>query len=416
MGSKYQKSVRVWLPPLALTLEVIFIVVFFFFTSYPASAGEQKKVLRTYRAFQDVFIMASLGFGFLNTSLRRHCWSSVAFNLFLLALGVQLAVLLDGLLIQLSPRKVNIEMLSIQNATMSATSVLISAGVVLGKVNLLQLVFMTLIEVTAFSATRLVGMNYLNMDKHVSMMYIHMFAAYFGLTVVCCLQKPLPSASEDKDQTATSPSLFTMLGTLFLWMFWPSFNSALPADADKRKAVLNTYYALAVSTVTAILTSSLAHPQGKINMTHIHNAVLAGGVVVGAPSHLIHSPWLAMVLGFVAGVISIGGVKYVQACLQRTVQLHDTYGVHYTFGLPGLLGGIVTIVLMEAQASGTNRARLEYRGLINLGALGFTIVMSVISGLLTGLLLNLNIWKSTHKSHYFDDQSFWKFPRLAVGY
>ena len=33
---------------------------------------------------------------------------------------------------------------------------------------------------------------------------------------------------------------------------------------------------------------------------------------MGAPSHLIHSPWLAMVLGFVAGMISIGGVKYVQ--------------------------------------------------------------------------------------------------------
>ena len=49
MGSKYQKSVRVQLPPLALTLEVIFIVVFFFFTSYPAAVGEKKKLLRTYR-------------------------------------------------------------------------------------------------------------------------------------------------------------------------------------------------------------------------------------------------------------------------------------------------------------------------------------------------------------------------------
>lgn len=52
----------------------------------------------------------------------------------------------------------------ILRATMSATSVLISAGVVLGKVNLLQLVIMTLIEVTAFSATRLVGMNYLDVS------------------------------------------------------------------------------------------------------------------------------------------------------------------------------------------------------------------------------------------------------------
>ncbi|XP_006078057.1 RH-like protein IC [Bubalus bubalis] len=417
MGSKYQKSVRLWLPLCAITLEVIFIVIFLFFTSYSASVDEQKKLLRDYRAFQDVFIMATFGFGFLNTSLRRHCWSSIAFNLFLLVLGVQLATLLDGFLIQLSLRKMVIDMSSIQRATMSAISVLISAGVVLGKVNLLQLVIMTLIEVTAFSATRLVSISYLHMNKHVSMMYMHMFAAYFGLTVVCCLRKPLPSASEDKDQTATSPSLFTMLGTLFLWIFWPSFNSALLELAEERKmAIFNTYYALAVSTVTGILMSALAHPQGKINMTHIHNAVLAGGVAVGAPSYLIHSPWLAMVLGSVAGMISIGGVKYLQACLQRTLQLHDTYGMHYTFGLPGLLGGIVNIVLTVLQAQGVDKSTLGYQVLINLGALGFTIIMGVSSGLLTGLLLNINIWKSTHKIHYFDDQSFWKFPHLAVGY
>lgn len=54
--------------------------------------------------------MATFGFGFLNTSLRRHCWSSIAFNLFLLVLGVQLAALLDGFLTQLSLRKMVIDM------------------------------------------------------------------------------------------------------------------------------------------------------------------------------------------------------------------------------------------------------------------------------------------------------------------
>lgn len=49
MGSKYQKSVRLWLPLCAITLEVIFIVIFLFFTSYSASVDEQKKLLRDYR-------------------------------------------------------------------------------------------------------------------------------------------------------------------------------------------------------------------------------------------------------------------------------------------------------------------------------------------------------------------------------
>lgn len=50
------------------------------------------------------------------------------------------------------------------------------------------------------------------MDNHVNMMYIHVFAAYFGLTVSCCLPRPLPTRGKEKDQTATSPSLFAMLG------------------------------------------------------------------------------------------------------------------------------------------------------------------------------------------------------------
>lgn len=55
-------------------------------------------------------------------------------------------------------------------------------------------------------------------------------------------------------------------GTLFLWIFWPAINSALLEGTKKRNAVFNTYYALAVSAVTATSMSALSHPQGKINM------------------------------------------------------------------------------------------------------------------------------------------------------
>lgn len=54
------------------------------------------------------------------------------------------------------------------------------------------------------------------------------------------------------------------------------------------------------------------HPQAIPLQTHIHNAVLAGGVAVGAPCYLIPSPWLAMVLGLLAGLISIWGAMYLQ--------------------------------------------------------------------------------------------------------
>ncbi|XP_011811019.1 PREDICTED: RH-like protein isoform X4 [Colobus angolensis palliatus] len=310
MSSKYPRSVRCSLPLWALTVEAALILLFFFFTYYDASLEDQKGLLASYQVCQDLTVMAALGLGFFTSNLRRHSWSSVAFNLFMLALGVQWAILLDGFLSQFPSGKVVIKLLSIRLATRSAMSALISVSAVLGKVNLVQLVVMVLVELTVFGTVRMVIYNIFGTDYHMNVMYIHVFAAYFGLTVAWCLPKPLPKGTEDKYQTATSPSLFAMLGTLFLWIFWPTFNSALLTNPIERKnAVFNTYYALAVSAVTAISVSSLAHPLGKINMTYMHNAALAGGVAVSASCHLIPSPWIAMVLGLVAGLISIGGAK-----------------------------------------------------------------------------------------------------------
>ncbi|XP_054576768.1 blood group Rh(CE) polypeptide isoform X3 [Eptesicus fuscus] len=352
MASKYPRSMRGCLPLWILILEAALIIIFFFFASYDSSTKNQKMVVTQGAVLQDVMVMAALGLGFLTSSLWRYGWSSVAFNLFMLALGVQWAVLLDGVLEHPPSGKVVIKLSRIREATMSAMSVLISMGAILGKANLAQLVLLVLMEVTAFSATRMISQQFLSVDDHISMMHIHVFAAYFGLTVAWCLSRPLPKEAEEKEQRTTSPSLFAMLGTLFLWMFWPSFNSALlPVPHERKNGVFNTYYALAVSAVTAISLSALAHPQGKISMTHIHNAVLAGGVAVGASCHLIPSPWLAMVLGLVAGLISIGGAKCLPVCFNRVLGIHDTCGVHHTFGLPGLLGGITYIGLMVHQIS-----------------------------------------------------------------
>lgn len=58
--------------------------------------------------------------------------------------------------VSLSPR--------IKLATMSAMSVLISVGAVLGKTNLLQLTLMALVEVTVFVTMMMIDRHYLNVS------------------------------------------------------------------------------------------------------------------------------------------------------------------------------------------------------------------------------------------------------------
>uniref|UniRef100_A0A8C7C3C4 Ammonium transporter AmtB-like domain-containing protein n=1 Tax=Neovison vison TaxID=452646 RepID=A0A8C7C3C4_NEOVI len=383
MGSKYPPSMRRCLPLWTLMLEAALVVIFFFFTSYDTlSQDPPKQLMRTFRVFQDVTIVAALGFGFLNLSLRRYGWSSVAFNLFLLALGVQWAVLMDGFLDQHFQNKVVIKLSRIKLATMSAMSVLISVGAVLGKTNLLQLTLMALVEVTVFVTMMMIDRHYLNVDAHVSMMHIHVFATYFGLMVAWFLSRSL-------NETVI-------------------FNSALlDSPTERKNAVFSTYYALAASTVTAISVSVLAHSQRKINMTHIHNAVLAGGVAVGTSCHLITSPWLAMVLGLMAGLISIGGALCLPGYFNQVLGTHDTCGVHYTFGLPGLLGGITYILLIIYELGKKCTPSLA------------CVRSQALSGpqqMFLGLILSLKIFKAPPAAKHFDDQAFWEFPHLATGF
>ncbi|XP_051844169.1 RH-like protein [Antechinus flavipes] len=411
MGSK---SLRISLPLWTLILETTFIVVFFFFTSYETPL-KKLELLKRYPAFQDINVMAVLGLAFLKASLRRYTWSSVAFNLFTLALGVQLAIILDGFLFSFSSGRIVIDFHRIILGTMSTMSVLISSGAVLGKVNLIQLIVMTLLEVTAFQGTKKLIQDILNMDEHESMMQIHVFGSYFGMTVAWCLPQPRLNAAKEKERRTPTSCLFTTLGTLFLWIFWPTFNSALiKYPYEKETAVYNTYYALAVSAVVAISFSAATHSDGKISMEHVHRATLAGGVAVGVATNLIQSPWPAMVLGFFAGIISIVGAKFLPRCFNEIIGLHDTCDVHSTFGLPGLLGGLICILLIINRSAWTDL--VVFQILISVGYLCLPMAMGLAGGLLTGVILNLNLWKAPSTDKYFNDQAFWEFPHLAVGF
>lgn len=66
-------------------------------------------------------------------------------------------------------------------------------------------------------------------------------------------------------------SLHLRLGTLYLWMFWPSFNSAITAHGDdQHRTAMNTYYSLAACTLSTFAMSSLTAHDGKLDMVRTH--------------------------------------------------------------------------------------------------------------------------------------------------
>ncbi|XP_071432876.1 blood group Rh(CE) polypeptide isoform X1 [Pithys albifrons albifrons] len=396
------------IPWLILLLETLFIIrTYFLFLSLNGHPSAQD----SYPEFQDVHHMVIFGFGFFLMVLRRFGFSSTGFNLLMIALGVQCSVLVEDLLIFFYPGANEGVLKSITKAVVSMTAVIISTGAVLGKANHLQLIVMTLVELIVFYVSRWINRRFLEVDDHLSLMHVHLFGAYFGLAVTSCFPEPSPRL--DKNRSTPKSDLLSVLGSVFLWVFWPSFNSLLAES--KTEAILNTYFALAVSAVTAFVLSALTSKDGKFRMTHIHSAVLAGGVTVSYTAQSISHPWIAMILGLLGSVLTILGSHCLQSCFNPPLKIHDTSGVHFTFGLPAVLGALAQVVLLVIR-DWTNSSSLHYLVLLHVGAFCQTISVALITGFITGSVLNTRLLKVTPVSKYFEDQFYWEFPHLAVGF
>lgn len=115
--------------------------------------------------------------------------------------------------------------------------------------------------------------------------------------------------------------LILVTGTIFLWLFWPSFNAIELEGAQQERAVVNTYLSLAACCVVTFAASQLFTEGHKFDMVHIQNSTLAGGVAVGTSANLMLEPWGAILVGIVSGVISVVG--YVKI----TVSTYDAYSL-----------------------------------------------------------------------------------------
>ncbi|KAI1897700.1 hypothetical protein AGOR_G00085980 [Albula goreensis] len=414
----YATNMRLKFPILALTLEIITIILFAVFVVYDdghedshgdthgnSTEDGMAKNLRLYPMFQDVHVMIFIGFGFLMTFLKRYGFSSVGINMLLAGFGLQWGMLMQGLW-HLNPEgKFKVNMLKMINADFSTATVLISFGAVLGKTSPVQLLIMTVLEITIFAMNEHLVATVLKASDVGASMIIHAYGAYFGLAVARMLYRPGLRDGHDNEGSVYHSDLFAMIGTVFLWMFWPSFNSAIAeSDAEQFTAVVNTYLSLATCVMSAYAISSLVEHKGKLDMVHIQNATLAGGVAVGTCADMDIEPFGAMMIGLVAGIISTLGFKYLTPILAANLGIQDTCGVHNLHGMPGILGGLAGIV---AVAMGKKK---EGNAAMQAAALASSIGFALIGGAVTGLIMRLPVWGQPPDQNCFDDSIYWEVP------
>ncbi|EFB18483.1 hypothetical protein PANDA_016696, partial [Ailuropoda melanoleuca] len=322
---------------------------FTFATQVSAGEGagsEDPKPQMSPAGFQDVHVMVFVGFGFLMAFLQRYGFSSLGFTFLLAAFALQWSTLIQGFLHARHGGHICVGVESMINADFCAGAVLISFGAVLGKAGPAQLLLLALLETVLFGVNEFVLLSLLGVKDAGGSMTIHTFGAYFGLVLSRVLYRPQLEKSKHRQGSVYHSDLFAMIGTIFLWVFWPSFNSAPTTLGDgQHRTVLHTYYSLTASTLGTFALSALVGEHGRLDMVHIQNAVLAGGVVVGTAGEMMLTPFGALAAGFLAGSVSTLGYKFFTPILEAKFKVQDTCGVHNLHGMPGVLGALLGVLV-----------------------------------------------------------------------
>lgn len=440
------------------------------------SLEAQSEVDAIYPFYQDVHVMVFIGFGFLMTFLYKYGFSAVGYNFLISAFVIQWSILVNGFmdgawndfeancapLVTDTGKAVNatrfcieVNMESLVAADFNAAAVLITFGAVLGKTNPLQMIIVSILEILFLALNENIGVEDFQAVDMGGSIFIHTFGAYFGLALswVISSKQAVDESENPHNKTTRHSDLFSMIGTIFLWLFWPSFNGALAQEDQQYRVVINTVLALSACCVTAFAVDNLLRPHHKFNMVSIQNATLAGGVAVGTTSDLVILPWGAILIGIVAGTVSVLGYIKIQPWLEH-YGLDDTCGVHNLHGMPGIIAAIGgTIAAASAGESaygesigkvfgardGENGIDAAEQARYQLAALASTLIISIGGGIITGLVIKnkffvyrgitkddvkqdeehgtmaqtyhiCNFCRSTDERTFYDDAYYWVVP------
>jgi ammonium transporter Rh len=339
-----------------------------------------------------ILAMLLVGFGFLMVFVRRYGYGATTGTYLVVAVGLPLYILLraSGLLCgePIAPSTIK----ALLYAEFAVASALIAMGAVLGRLRIFQYALLALLLVPAYMLN-----EWLVLDGGLGVtrgftdaagsIIIHAFGAYFGLgvtwVVTTAQQRGQPIQAD-----ATSDR-FAMLGSMVLWLFWPSFCSAVVPAAQMQQTVVNTVLALSGATVSTFLLSTLLR-KGKTSIADMANAALAGGVSIGATCNIV-LPAVAFGIGALAGALCVVGYVFVQPALLARFKIVDTCGVHNLHGMPGLLGGLIAILAVPGIAAA------------QLIGIAVTLSLAIVCGLVAGAVIKAT---GTTSRAYDDAEGF----------
>ena len=466
-NQNHNNNIKPYIPFLfLLILQILSVVVLA--TAYKLGDGDAKKfgekeyLNEEYKEFgyyfhflKDVHLMIFIGLGLLYCSLKDHQLSSISLVLFIGIISLEFSLIWNYFWNNAFKRghhesrygrkfsRIKLDMEEIAQIDFFVATVLISLGEFIGKLTIGQYSLIILIETFFASLNYFLCYFSLGGIDTGGSLYIFAFGAIFGFNVSFVLAydnrfRDILIKNQNNKSNYYS-NVISAIGSLFLWLYFPSFNTArIHYDHDKKVAeimryrgIINTYMSMIGSLVSTFCTSPLVMEERKFKMEHILRSSYVGGVIIAGCCTFCAYPWCALLIGFFGGIVSVVLIHYSTPKSQDLVRaqnpnpqnwcenflfalkISDTMGVMYCFGIPGALGGIFTTIFLGSLGKkpwkgGANLEDFFYynrkpssQGGIQISVFFITIVIALSSGIVTGFIVR--ILENDGNENFFGD-------------
>lgn len=418
-----------------------------------------------YNFFKDVHLMIFIGFGLLYTALKDHQWSSIGIILFIGTISFEISFIWNHIWDNAFKYSLDFDIPESSNNNSTSWekkdlnfdtltkidyftgSVLVSLGALIGKLSICQYIIISLYETFFSSLNFYICFKLMGGIDNGGSLYIHTFGAIFGIAAsftIFCSKKEYKKISYNPHLTSDYYSnIFSLIGSLFLWLFFPSFNTSFIQSLSSEKykqilryrGIINTYLSMIGSVISIFVVSPIVS-NGKIKMEHLLNSSFVGGIIIGGCCTICSSAWAAILIGFIGGCISVLGFWFLKKKLKE-LKLEDTFGILYTFGIPGIIGGFLNSIFIASleknknflkdyfnfkiKSENNNAGRDNgYQIGIEIAIIFITIGFACFSGMLIGLIIRTTKCEKNEiyfvdSENYVEEENIplpeWKHPR-----
>ena len=401
--------------------------------------------------FTDIHLFIFIGFGMLYSFLKNHQWSSTLLVLFLGTVSIEFSFIFYYIWANTfcdfgkgGWRKINIDFTILSRIEYNSASALIASGALLGKLSIIQYYVIVIFETFFSSLNYFLCYEKIKTLDNGGSLFIHTFGSFFGLAaafVLFCKNRELSKINNNIHfKSDYYSNIFSAIGSVFLWLSFPSFNVATIQNADyinfntqsglgfitenlRYRGIINTYLSMAGSLFASFVYIPLLY-KGKLKIENILNASYVGGIIIGGCCTICPSPWAAILIGFIGGGITSIFLSKIKKLLHN-IKFEDSIGVFEIFGIPGFLGGFATCIFLGVFKIssawnddvfkiifGNKKKDPEIQAVLQIAGIFITLGIAIFGGILTGFITSLLIYSENEE--YFRDSDLIKAEDIIL--